>query len=227
MRVKDITPGRQRIERPFNAYNMRKKTENLVDKFDIVGFVNSDYVGLTMSEAAGDHRTITLSFTPEAAAYMGFTMSGYEPPALYPFDLISYFLPAKEIGIEKLVLYENMEGKIRSRLYLKGADGDEYTVEAHPSHSIPLVHKMRGKIYITEEIFIRDAEDRENNTIERITLLDVNPEEAFKLLREMPVAELEALSEEELQRYLTASVEEEDFPLAAKLRDIIKTIHNK
>jgi uncharacterized protein len=198
------------------------------------GNVTSSYT-LILEEVNGDRKLPIIIGVLEAQS-IAIELEKIEPVRPLTHDLFKSFAAAFGIRIKEVIIYKLFEGIFYS--YLITTDGTfTKEVDSRTSDAIALALRFNCPIYtyehIIEEAGIRlqaremkeDEESEENEEGDEIEEDEKSvPEPEIILFSD---EDLSHLSITKLKKMLTTAVSEEDYILAAKIRDAIKRIQDQ
>jgi uncharacterized protein len=198
------------------------------------GNVTSSYT-LILEEVNGDRKLPIIIGVLEAQS-IAIELEKIEPVRPLTHDLFKSFATAFSIRIKEVLIYKLFEGIFYS--YLVTTDGTvTKEIDSRTSDAIALALRFNCPIYTYEQI-IEEAgirlQTRELKDIEEDeeTGEAEDEEENEKLVTESEITpyseeDLSQLSITKLKKMLTSAVTEEDYILAAKIRDAIKRIQEQ
>ncbi|MGB0837732.1 MAG: bifunctional nuclease domain-containing protein [Flavobacteriaceae bacterium] len=148
-----------------------------------------------------------------------------KPPRPLTHDLFKTFSEAFEIRLDKAIIHRLLDGVFYSSL-ICNSNGEEKTIDARTSDAIALAIRFKAPIYTSEEILEQAGIILQN---ESISLEDDELEMESVLERELeedafdPNGDdtLASLSLQELHDQLNEAIQNEQYELAALLRDEI------
>lgn len=131
------------------------------------------------------------------------------PPRPLTHDTWVNMLKEMNVNIEKVVIHRLVNGVFFASIYSMDEDGKQLIFDSRPSDAVALAVRLECPIYAIESLLkqagITPQEEQEADGIEAVV------EEEF----DNP----EKQSREELEQSLKEAVENEDYELAARLRD--------
>ena len=131
------------------------------------------------------------------------------PPRPLTHDTWVNMLKEMNVNIEKVVIHRLVNGVFFASIYSMDENGKQLIFDSRPSDAVPLAGRLECPIYAIESVLkqagITPQEEQEADGIEAVV------EEEF----DNP----EKQSREELEQSLKEAVENEDYELAARLRD--------
>jgi bifunctional DNase/RNase len=157
------------------------------------------YVILLMDESEQQCLPIFVGAFEAQAIVM--ELENSKAPRPLTHDLFKNVIEELEYSISKVHISELKDSTFYARLFLEKA-GIETEIDARPSDSIALALKFDAPIYVAEEVMaVAGIEQEGKEKAETITMEDLNTQ-------------------------LHRAVENEEFELAARLRDQIKSLKN-
>ncbi len=146
-----------------------------------------------------------------------------KPPRPLTHDLFKTFADRFQIGVKKIIIHKLLDGVFFSSLICE-RDGMEEVIDTRTSDAIALATRFNAPIYTYETILDKAGIYLK---LEEEETTEVNDDEFAieSLLQETPKTDnsnpLSTLSLEELNEKLALAVEQEDYELAANIRDEI------
>ena len=188
-------------------------------KLEIIGLsysqTQSGAYALVLAEAGGKRRLPIIIGGFEAQA-IAIELEKMTPTRPLTHDLFKSFAQSFDIEVKEVVIYNLVEGIFYSKLICE-KDGQVTEIDARTSDAIAIGVRFNCPVYTFESIL----------TTAGIILEDGEKEDSMSLLdedtsEEEEVAETpENLSIQELENQLNEAIENEDYELASKLRDLI------
>ena len=175
--------------------------------------------GLVMSEADGNRRFSVMIGEPEAQS-IALKINNKKSPRPLTHDLIHSILATFKATLEKVVIYDMVNDIFFSELHLQ-KDDESFVIDARTSDAVALAVRSDSPIFIKAEIL---------DIVGTVVEADED-EEATGETTEPPISysdkELEAMSVRDLNGMLEEALNEENYELAARLRDAINKKSNK
>ena len=179
-------------------------------QLDIVALVKSDvhpnsYV-IVLKEINGDRRLPIIIGGFEARAIV-MALESVDANRPLTHDLFKNTLQEFHINLKEIVISELKEGVFFSMLLCDNEDGSTMGIDSRTSDAIALAVRFDADIFVNESIMeeagiLLEATDTEEDD------LDI-PE----------VDQLEEVEDEQLEQMLQDAIHEEDYELAARIRD--------
>ena len=189
-------------------------------KLEIVGLsysqTQSGAYALVLAEAGGKRRLPIIIGGFEAQA-IAIELEKMTPTRPLTHDLFKSFAQSFDIEVKEVVIYNLVEGIFYSKLICE-RDGQITEIDARTSDAIAIGVRFNCPVYTFESILtsagiiLEDGEKEDN-----MNLLDEDTSEDEEEVVESP----ENLSIQELENQLNEAIENEDYELASKLRDLI------
>jgi bifunctional DNase/RNase len=188
-------------------------------KLEIIGLsysqTQSGAYALVLAEAGGKRRLPIIIGGFEAQA-IAIELEKMTPTRPLTHDLFKSFAVAFSIEVKEVIIYNLVEGIFYSKLVCE-RDGVVTEIDARTSDAIAIGVRFNCPVYTFESILssagiLLDESNSENET----NLLDEEESET-KETTENP----ENASVQELEDQLNNAIENEDYELASKLRDLI------
>ncbi len=170
---------------------------------------------LVLSEAGGSRRLPIIIGHAEAQA-IAIALENMHSVRPLTHDLFATFLEKMSATIKEVVIVK-LESNIFYSEIIFVHSGKEYILDARTSDAVTMAIKTGAPIYIDEEILNRVGIDitKEESSSQRNPKTTENKE---KSIEEKTLAELKVLLQE--------AIKNEDYELAAKIRDIIQRKEN-
>ncbi len=189
-------------------------------KLEIVGLsysqTQSGAYALVLAEAGGKRRLPIIIGGFEAQA-IAIELEKMTPTRPLTHDLFKSFAQSFDIEVKEVVIYNLVEGIFYSKLICE-RDGQITEIDARTSDAIAIGVRFNCPVFTFESILtsagiiLEDGEKEDN-----MNLLDEDTSEDEEEVVESP----ENLSIQELENQLNEAIENEDYELASKLRDLI------
>jgi bifunctional DNase/RNase len=184
-------------------------------KLEIVGLsysqTQSGAYALVLSEAGGKRRLPIIIGGFEAQA-IAIELEKMTPTRPLTHDLFKSFATSFDVSIKEVIIYNLVEGIFYSKIVCE-KDGQTVEIDARTSDAIAIGVRFNCPVYTFENILSsagilldEAAVENELNGIEE---------------EEEETQSVESASVEELEKQLEVAIENEDYELASKLRDLI------
>jgi bifunctional DNase/RNase len=189
-------------------------------KLEIIGLsysqTQSGAYALVLAEAGGKRRLPIIIGGFEAQA-IAIELEKMTPTRPLTHDLFKSFAQSFDIEVKEVVIYNLVEGIFYSKLICE-REGQITEIDARTSDAIAIGVRFNCPVYTFESILttagiILEDGDKEDN----LNLLEDESSEDEIEVEESP----ENLSVQELENQLNEAIENEDYELASKLRDLI------
>ena len=189
-------------------------------KLEIIGLsysqTQSGAYALVLAEAGGKRRLPIIIGGFEAQA-IAIELEKMTPTRPLTHDLFKSFAQSFDIEVKEVIIYNLVEGIFYSKLICE-RDGQVTEIDARTSDAIAIGVRFNCPVYTFESILTTDGiilEDGEKE--DSLNLLeDENSEDEIEV-EESP----ENLTVQELENQLNDAIENEDYELASRLRDLI------
>ncbi len=145
------------------------------------------------------------------------------PPRPLTHDLFKEFANVFHIGLEEIIIYKIKDGVFYANLHCH-RDGKDEIIDARPSDAVALAIRFQCPIYTTEEVLqsagliLQEEGESEQKSANTTTAQEVPPSESRSSKDENP---LSSASLKKLNTMLDKAVKNEDYELAARIRDEI------
>ena len=175
--------------------------------------------GLVMSEADGNRRFSVMIGEPEAQS-IALKINNKKSPRPLTHDLIHSILATFKATLEKVVIYDMVNDIFFSELHLQ-KDDESFVIDARTSDAVALAVRSDSPIFIKAEILDIVGTVVEADEDEEVAGETTEPPTSYN------DKELEAMSVRDLNEMLEEALKEENYELAARLRDAINKKSNK
>lgn len=175
--------------------------------------------GLVMSEADGNRRFSVMIGEPEAQS-IALKINNKKSPRPLTHDLIHSILATFKATLEKVVIYDMVNDIFFSELHLQ-KDDESFVIDARTSDAVALAVRSDSPIFIKAEILDIVGTVVEADEDEEVAGETTEPPTSYS------DKELEAMSVRDLNGMLEEALNEENYELAALLRDAINKKSNK
>ena len=187
-------------------------------QLDIVALVKSDvhpnsYV-IVLKEMNGDRRLPIIIGGFEARAIV-MALESVDANRPLTHDLIKNTLQEFHINLKEVVISELKEGVFFSMLLCANEDGSMMGIDSRTSDAIALAVRFDANIFVHENIMEEAG-----------ILLEANEDDDDDdSIDHEDVDQLEDLDDDQLSKMLEGAIQEEDYELAARIRDEQKKRH--
>lgn len=186
-------------------------------KLEIIGLsysqTQSGAYALVLSEAGGKRRLPIIIGGFEAQA-IAIELEKMTPTRPLTHDLFKSFAVAFSINVKEVVIYNLVEGIFYSKLICE-RDGQITEIDARTSDAIAIGVRFNCPVYTFESILASAGILLDENSADNDFNFGEEEEEVEK------TESTEELSVQELETQLNTALENEDYELASKLRDLI------
>ncbi len=198
-------------------------------KLNIAGLVYNQTVigtyGLVLTEETGNRRFSVMIGEPEAQS-IALKMNHKKSPRPLTHDLILTILSVFGTKISKIVIYDMVNDVFYSEIHLLKGEMN-LVVDSRTSDAIALAVRSDAPIYIKENILdIVGTEIEVPKNIPSEDEIEDEMEERSVNAEDLTQAELDVLTEEDLNELLRMALAEEKYELAVTLRDALKRKKN-
>ncbi len=191
---------------------------------EILGLSTSSFssgaYALILQEINPPQRRLPIIIGAFEAQAIAMELEKVKPPRPQTHDLLKSLLEAFDVSVQEVIIHDLQDGTFYAHIVLD----DGTVIDSRPSDAIALAVRTHSPIYVMDHVleeagFLPESEEE----------LEEEEEDEFYSLR----SEAEAIYEEEkepeselerLRRKLQKAIEEEDYELAAQLRDQIKRL---
>ncbi len=184
-------------------------------KLEIVGLsysqTQSGAYALVLSEAGGKRRLPIIIGGFEAQA-IAIELEKMTPTRPLTHDLFKSFATSFDVNIKEVIIYNLVEGIFYSKIVCD-KNGQTVEIDARTSDAIAIGVRFSCPVYTFENILSSAGILLDEAAVEN-ELNEIEEEE-------VEVQSVESDSIEELEKQLKIAIENEDYELASKLRDLI------
>lgn len=191
-------------------------------RIDILRLVSGDpgtgHFILVMEEVTGTRRLPIVIGMPEAQA-IALALDEIKPPRPLTHDLMQNICDHFEIALKEIVITDLREGTFYGQLVLV-KENKVHTIDCRPSDGIALAVRFKVPIYIYENIIQEIGSDVDQSMEDE---QDTGSEIRERKPSSVSTSPRQSLADQlaELDKKLAEALHNEDYELAAKLRDRI------
>ena len=187
-------------------------------KLEIIGLsysqTQSGAYALVLAELGGKRRLPIIIGGFEAQA-IAIELEKMTPTRPLTHDLFKSFAVAFSIEVKEVLIYNLIEGIFYSKLICE-KDGLVTEIDARTSDAIAIGVRFNCPVYTFESILASAGILLDENATDEISMLEDEPK-----IEEVEEETPENLSVQELEKQLNEALENENYELASKLRDLI------
>ena len=187
-------------------------------KLEIIGLsysqTQSGAYALVLAESGGKRRLPIILGGYEAQA-IAIELEKMTPTRPLTHDLFKSFAVAFSIEVKEVLIYNLIEGIFYSKLICE-KDGLVTEIDARTSDAIAIGVRFNCPVYTFESILASAGILLDENATDEISMLEDEPK-----IEEVEEETPENLSVQELEKQLNEALENENYELASKLRDLI------
>jgi len=169
---------------------------------------------LILRELNGNRRLPIIIGAHEAQA-IAIELENLKPPRPLTHDLIKSIIEALGATISEIVITELKEGTFYSKIFLETITGT-IEVDSRPSDAIAIAVRMGAPIYVDSSIMTEASFEVESEEEEKDPVSKTQPKDNEKLSKEEMLKKLTEQLEE--------SIKNENYEIAAKIRDEINKL---
>ena len=169
-----------------------------------------------LKEVDGKRQVPILVGSNEAQS-IAMSIEGIQMPRPMTHDLILNIIHSLDVNIKRIVISEIMNGTFFAKIQMNTLSSGDIIIDSRPSDAISIGLRSMAPIYVEESVFneVSIIEDSKNENL----IEDINQEiEVLANAEDM----LENLNEA-----LIRAIEEEEYEVAARLRDRIKELEKR
>jgi bifunctional DNase/RNase len=185
-------------------------------KLEIVGLsysqTQSGAYALVLAEVGGKRRLPIIIGGFEAQA-IAIELEKMTPTRPLTHDLFKSFATSFSIEVKEILIYNLLEGIFYAKIICE-KDGVITEIDARTSDAIAIAVRFNAPVYTFENILSSAGILLDGETLEKEMEMMDDEEEVIEV-------KPEEASVEELENQLAIAIEEEDYELASKLRDLI------
>lgn len=188
---------------------------------DIIGLSTSPSSGgayaLVLGEIDGNRRLPIIIGAFEAQA-IALELEKIQPPRPMTHDLIRDLFDSVSADVTDILIDELREGTFFAKIrYTVG--GNEAQLDCRPSDAVALAVRVGAPIFVAPSVL--DEAGIPTEEAEGLSALEAAPEEAAPQDEPAPQEDKDMTPMEQLEEDLSRAIADEDYELAAKLRDDI------
>lgn len=177
---------------------------------------NSGAYALILAEKGSNNRKLPIIIGGAEAQSIAVALEkSIAPPRPMTHDTWNNMLKELGASLEKVLIHRLVNGVFYASIYLRNEQGTQLVFDSRPSDAIALAVRLESPIYALESILeqggITDKEEKKADA------------ESALVEEEVPIG-VDNLNLEELEEQLAEAVLNEDYELAAKLRDHIEKL---
>ncbi len=195
-------------------------------RVEILGLSTSSFssgaYALILQEVAPPQRRLPIIIGSFEAQAIAMELEKVKPPRPQTHDLLKSFLEALDLTLQEVLIYDLKDGTFYAHIILD----DGTVIDSRPSDAIALAVRTQSPIYVAEDIMAEAGILPESEE----DLEEEEEEEPYGIPTEFEEPEYEEEPESEIERLrrkLEKAIEEEDYELAAQLRDQIKRLEEE
>ena len=177
---------------------------------------NSGAYALILAEKGSNNRKLPIIIGGAEAQSIAVALEkSIAPPRPMTHDTWNNMLKELGASLEKVLIHRLVNGVFYASIYLRNEQGTQLVFDSRPSDAIALAVRLESPIYALESILeqggITDKEEKKADA------------ESALVEEEVPIS-ADNLNLEDLEDQLAEAVLNEDYELAAKLRDHIEKL---
>jgi bifunctional DNase/RNase len=173
---------------------------------------------LILEEEGGPRRLPIIIGAPEAQA-IAIALEDIQPPRPLTHNLFKTFMDIVDAQVTEIYIYKMEKGVFFAEITFNVNDAP-VVLDARPSDAIALAVQFKAPIFINKEIMDDVGIDFNKKTAEKKTASTTDTAE--ELTTEEPAddaSDLSSYSDEDLYELMQMAINEENYELAARLRD--------
>lgn len=161
-----------------------------------------------MQEIGGEKQLPIVVGSTEAQA-IALALEGIEMPRPMTHDLLNEIIDSFEGKISKIVINNLLKGTFFAQIFIKTKSNNEIKIDSRPSDAIAIALKSLAPIFATKKVI--ESAALKSVVIESGTTTPATQETEFSKFKTL----------DNLKDALDKAIEEEEYEIAAKLRDKI------
>ena len=193
---------------------------NLVEVKRISYYPPSKGYAVLLEEKAGDKRNLPIIVGSAEAQAIALYLEGVEMPRPMTHDLLINMIDTLDAEINKITISRLHKGTIFAEIEVSNLQIGEIVIDSRPSDAIAVALRSSTSIYVSNEVMDMASKLKNEITIENQIPINLNQ---GKLNKETE----EEMSLVNLNEALEKAILDEEYEVAANLRDRIKRIGNK
>ena len=166
-----------------------------------------------LKEINGDSQFSIIIGSNEAQS-IALALEGIQTPRPMTHDIILDILSSSDVKIDKIEIYKFFKGTFYSRLHIKNINIGVKTIDCRPSDAIAIAIRYCCPIYVTKGV------------LSNINSKEISSDFSFNSIHEYKNKDIESeeTTVKRLNKALDSAVNQENYEVAAKIRDRIKSI---
>jgi len=184
---------------------------------------------LILEEESGDRKLPIIIGSFEAQSIALALEKDITPPRPLTHDLFLSLGKAYNIGVESVCIYKLEDGVFYSNIVFVDSDGVQSEIDSRTSDAIALAVRFNAPIFAYDNVVEKagihlDITQEEEEEIESV--VDEFEDEIDMIADENSTIDFSTWTKEELEAQMKKAVMDEDYELAAHLRDEIENLKN-
>ena len=148
------------------------------------------------------------------AQSIALALEGIKTPRPMTHDIILDILNSSDVKLDKIDIYKYFRGTFYSRLCIKNVHIGEKYIDCRPSDAIGIALRYCCPIYLNNEV------------LNKIKTKNIVPDFTFNSIQEYKTQDSSEKTVKKLNFALNNAIDKENYEVAAKLRDKIKSIED-
>ena len=179
---------------------------------------NKGYV-VMLQEVEGEQRQVPIIVGSNEAQAIAMAIEGIEMPRPMTHDLMLDIIHSLDVDIKHIIISDIRNGTFFAKITMSTLASGDVTVDSRPSDAIAIGLRSMVPIFVEEVVF---------NSVGVIEQSEPESEESLQEVTQImePLTSSEDMLDN-LNEALNRAVEEEEYEVAARLRDRIKEIEKR
>ena len=172
-----------------------------------------------LKEVEGEQRQVPIIVGSNEAQAIAMAIEGIEMPRPMTHDLMLDIIHSLDVDIKHIIISDIRNGTFFAKITMSTLASGDVTVDSRPSDAIAIGLRSMVPIFVEEVIF---------DSVGIIEQLELESEESLQEVTQImePLTSSEDMLDN-LNEALNRAVEEEEYEVAARLRDRIKKIEKQ
>ena len=182
-----------------------------VEVIKIFFYAPSKGYAVILQEIGGEKRKLPVIVGSYEAQAIALALEGVEPPRPLTHDLTSAMVKSLNINFQKVVISNLEEGTFYADIYVRPDENGELKIDSRPSDAVALALRLSSPIFVEEKVMDEAGvlEDSESDFV-----FEDSQDNAYDVKKG-------------LENQLQKAIEEEEYEMAATLRDKIIKLKDK
>jgi len=177
---------------------------------------------LLMAEVHGQRKLPIVIGVAEAQSIAIALEKTMNAPRPLTHDLFKSVMDNFKLRVREVIIHKMKDGIFFANLVIANADGNDSIMDARPSDAVALAVRFNCPIYTTEEVLEKAGMILEDESEKPTSTIPVESDPAEPTASSGDEVSIERASLKDLNEMLTKALAQEDYELAASIRDEIE-----